>query len=89
MRASNDGFFLAEEDLRLRGSGELMGTKQSGLQQFKCADLAFHHPLLKTANDDAKLIIQTDPDLKTKRGEALRMLLYLLDYDVQVQYLKA
>ncbi len=88
MRESNDGFYLAEEDLRLRGGGEVLGTKQSGLPNFKIANLTEHFDLLKAANDDSKLIMQTDPDLQTTRGKALRTLLYLFEYDSQMKYLK-
>lgn len=89
MRESNDGFYLAEEDLRLRGGGEILGTKQSGLPDFKVASLYDHFDLLKAANDDARLIMHNDQSLKTRRGEALRVLLYLFGYDSQVKYLQA
>lgn len=89
MRQSDDGFYLAEEDLKLRGGGEVLGTRQSGLPEFKLADLSEHYELLKIANDDSKLIMQNDPDLQTERGQALRVLLYLFGYDVQAKYLKA
>ncbi len=89
MRDSDDGFVIAEADLRLRGAGELLGARQSGLQEFKIADLSMHHHLLLTATDDAKMILSLDPGLKTSRGEALRTLLYLFKKDAEVSTLKA
>jgi ATP-dependent DNA helicase RecG len=85
MRESNDGFYLAEEDLRLRGGGDLLGTRQSGMPEFKVADFYHHFDLLKAANDDARSIIANDPDLASPRGKALRTLLYLFGYDGQVK----
>ncbi len=84
MRESNDGFRLAEEDLRIRGGGDVLGTKQSGLPQFKVANLYEHYQLLKIAHDDARKIMEIDPFLQTERGKALKILLYLFGYDKQV-----
>ncbi len=89
MRNSNDGFFIAEEDLRLRGGGEMLGTKQSGFMDFRLANPYEHHDLLLAASDDAKLIFNQDPHFTTERGKALRVLLYLFEYDKQLQYAKA
>ncbi len=88
MRETDDGFVIAEEDLRLRGAGELLGTRQSGMPEFKIADLAVHGELLATARDDARLILSRDPDLKSERGDALRVLLYLFERDEAVRYLR-
>ncbi len=87
MRETDDGFRIAEEDLRLRGGGEVLGTRQSGLPDFRLADLAVHGALLAVARDDARLILARDPTLKTPRGEALRRLLYLFERDRAVGFL--
>jgi ATP-dependent DNA helicase RecG len=89
IRESDDGFRIAEEDLRLRGAGEVLGTRQSGLPEFRIAELGAHGDLLATARDDAKLILERDPTLKTERGEALRHLLYLFERDSAIQYLQS
>jgi ATP-dependent DNA helicase RecG len=89
LRDTNDGFIIAEEDLRLRGPGELLGTRQSGLPEFRLASLAAHAELLAAARDDARLIIGRDPLLETARGEALRVLLYLFEREDAVRYLRA
>jgi ATP-dependent DNA helicase RecG len=89
IRETEDGFRIAEEDLLLRGSGDLLGTKQSGAPDFRLADLEFHADLLQTARDDAKLILSRDPDLSGPRAEALRTLLYLFERDAAVKYLRS
>jgi ATP-dependent DNA helicase RecG len=75
--------------LRLRGAGEVLGTQQSGLPEFRMADLAQHAELLSAARDDAQLILGRDADLKTPRGEALRVLLYLFERDEAIRLLSA
>src|SRR5262245_37452707 len=89
MRETEDGFRIAEEDLRLRGAGELLGTRQSGLPDMRLADLALHGELLAAARDDARLVIDRDPDLQSERGAALRALLYLFRRDDAVRTLRA
>jgi ATP-dependent DNA helicase RecG len=89
LRGTDDGFRIAEEDLRLRGAGELLGTRQSGLPEFRLADLAHHEALLATARDDARLVLERDPGLKSERGRALRVLLYLFERDAAVAYLRS
>jgi len=89
IRDSEDGFFIAEEDLRLRGGGEVLGTRQSGLPAFRVADLAAHGDLLALARDDAKLTVHQDPHLETERGQALRVLLYLFERDAAVRTLRS
>src|SRR5258706_7103434 len=88
MRSTNDGFVIAEEDLRLRGPGELLGTKQSGLPRVHFGDPSLHGELLAAARDDVRLIHQRDGGLKSARGEALRVLLYLFEQDEAVRYLR-
>ena len=87
MRESDDGFVIAEEDLRLRGAGEILGTRQSGLPTFHLADIAFHQDLMAMARDDARMIMETDPKLASERGAALRVLLYLFERDAAIGYL--
>ena len=89
MRQTNDGFRIAEEDLRLRGAGELLGTRQSGMPEFRLADLAAHAELLAAARDDAGLILARDADLTSARGRALRTLLYLFEREAAEKYLRS
>ncbi len=89
LRETNDGFVIAEEDLRLRGAGDMLGTRQTGMPDFVLADLAHHLPLLRIAHDDAKLVLHRDPDLLETRGKALRLLLALFEYDAAIAQLKS
>jgi ATP-dependent DNA helicase RecG len=89
LRETEDGFRIAEEDLQLRGAGELLGTRQSGLPTFRLADLAKHGELLAAARDDARLILERDPELESTRGQALRTLLYLFERDAAVRNLRS
>jgi ATP-dependent DNA helicase RecG len=89
LRRTDDGFLIAEEDLRLRGAGEVLGTRQSGLPILRLADLAAHAELIAIAHDDARLVLDRDPHLESPRGQALRTLLYLFRRDEAVQYLRA
>ena len=89
MRETDDGFRIAEEDLKLRGAGELLGTRQSGLPEFRLADLSVHDDLLAAARDDAALILNRDRDLAGERGQALRTLLYLFERDAAVRNLRS
>ena len=88
MRETQDGFVLAEEDLRLRGGGELLGTRQSGDTPFRVASLEQITRLLPVAHDDARLLIDRDGGLASPRGEAARLLLYLFERDWGVQLLR-
>ncbi|MES2984770.1 MAG: ATP-dependent DNA helicase RecG [Pseudomonadota bacterium] len=89
LRETNDGFVIAEEDLRLRGAGDMLGLRQTGMPDFVMADLEHHLPLLRIAHDDAKLVLTRDPDLLDTRGQALRMLLMLFEYDAAMVQLKS
>ena len=87
MRETEDGFRIAEEDLRLRGEGEVLGARQSGLPGLKIANLEYDKDLLATARDDARFIIERDMELKSDRGKALQQLLYLFDRDQAIRLL--
>jgi ATP-dependent DNA helicase RecG len=89
MRETEDGFRIAEEDLRLRGEGDVLGTRQSGMPGFRVARIETHAPLLQAARDDAALILARDPQLTSARGEALRVLLYLFERDEAIRLLRA
>jgi ATP-dependent DNA helicase RecG len=89
LRESEDGFRIAEEDLRLRGEGDVLGTRQSGMPGFRLARLEHHAPLLETARQEARLVIETDPHLAGPRGAALRDLLYLFGRDEAIRLVKA
>ncbi|HUZ31550.1 MAG TPA: ATP-dependent DNA helicase RecG [Xanthobacteraceae bacterium] len=89
LRETDDGFRIAEEDLRLRGEGDLLGTRQSGLPGFRLARLEVHGKLLNAAREDAKLMLNRDPKLNTPRGAALRQLLYLFARDEAIRLLGA
>ena len=88
LRSTDDGFVIAEQDLKLRGAGEVLGTKQSGVPGFKLANLEHHADLLPIARDDARLICERDIELASERGQALRTLLYLFEQDAAVRYAK-
>ncbi|HKR16368.1 ATP-dependent DNA helicase RecG [Rhizorhapis sp.] len=89
MRETNDGFRIAEEDLRLRGAGEILGTRQSGEAQFRLATPEQIDALVSTARDDARLLVDRDGGLGSVRGEAARICLYLFERDVAVGLLRS
>jgi ATP-dependent DNA helicase RecG len=89
MRDTEDGFRIAEEDLRLRGEGEVLGSRQSGTPGFRLAVIELHAELLAAARDDAQLIHGRDPELQGERGAALRDLLYLFERDAAIRLLRA
>ncbi len=89
MRDTEDGFRIAEEDLKLRGEGELLGTRQSGTPGFRIASLEAHADLLEIARKDAAYIIERDPELTGERGMAVRTLLYLFRRDEAIRFLRA
>jgi ATP-dependent DNA helicase RecG len=89
LRDTDDGFRIAEEDLRLRGEGDVLGTRQSGMPGFRLARLEVHGQLLRAAREDAMLILNRDPALRSPRGTALRHLLYLFARDEAIRLLGA
>ena len=89
MRETEDGFRIAEEDLRLRGEGDVLGTRQSGMPGFRVARIELHRDLIEAARDDAALVLSRDPTLTTPRGDALRHLLYLFERDEAIRLIRA
>ncbi len=89
LRETEDGFRIAEEDLRLRGEGDVLGTRQSGMPGFHVARIEVHGRLLAPARDDASLALSRDPDLTSPRGAALRNLLYLFERDEAVRLIRS
>ena len=89
MRETNDGFIISEKDLKLRGAGEVLGTKQSGGQMFKVLDINIHENLIKIANKEAKLIINKNPTLSGETGDNLKILLYLFDQDKAIKLINS
>jgi ATP-dependent DNA helicase RecG len=89
MRETNDGFRIAEEDLRLRGAGEILGTRQSGEARFRLATPEQIQALAETARDDARLLVDRDGGLEGERGKAARVLLYLMERDAAVGLLRS
>ena len=89
LRESEDGFRLAEEDLAMRGAGDVIGTAQSGLPQFRIADLERQGALMARARRDAQALLERDPGLESPRGEAVRMLLWLMEQDRAIALIQA
>jgi ATP-dependent DNA helicase RecG len=89
LRETEDGFRIAEEDLKLRGEGDVLGTRQSGMPGFRLARIEAHRALIEAARDDAALVLSRDPALETPRGQALRHLLYLFERDEAVRLIRA
>ena len=85
LRDSEDGFRIAEEDLALRGAGDLIGTAQSGLPRFRIADLERQAGLMDLAQSDARALLAADPELNSPRGQAARVLLWLLERDQAIR----
>lgn len=87
LRDTEDGFRIAEEDLAMRGAGDLIGTAQSGLPRFRVADLERQGALMAIAQTDARRLLADDPALQSPRGKAARMLLWLLEQDRAIRLL--
>lgn len=89
LRDTDDGFLIADEDFRLRGGGDALGTRQAGLPGYKLADAVEHEPLLHMANRDAAVLLSRDPKLETPRGQAIRVLLRLFERTAAMRTLAA
>jgi ATP-dependent DNA helicase RecG len=89
MRATEDGFLIAEKDLELRGGGEVLGARQSGAPEFRVAEVPGFGELLAAARDDATMLLQRDPKLSGPRGATIRALLYLFECDEAVRLFHA
>ena len=87
VRDTEDGFRISEEDLAMRGAGDLIGTAQSGLPRFRVADMERQAGLMAIAQTDARRLLADDPGLQTPRGKAVRNLLWLLDQDRAIRLL--
>ncbi len=85
LRESNDGFYLSEVDLKMRGAGDVLGTAQSGLPRFRVADIEGQAGLMRIAQTDARKLLSDDPTLKSERGQAARVLLWLLRRDQAIR----
>ena len=89
MSDTEDGFLIAEKDLELRGGGEVLGARQSGMPEFRVADVPSFEELLAAARDDARLVLRATRCCRRPRGEALRTLLYLFECDEAVRLFRA
>ncbi|UZD91949.1 ATP-dependent DNA helicase RecG [Cognatishimia activa] len=85
MRDTNDGFRISETDLEMRGAGDLIGTAQSGLPRFRIADMESQAALMAVAQSDARKLLNDDPDLTSERGQAARVLLWLMEQDQAIR----
>jgi len=89
IRETEDGFRIADEDLAMRGAGDVIGTAQSGLPRFRIADIERQAGLMMTAQSDARKLLAEDPDLTSPRGEAARTLLWLLEKEKAIRLISA
>ena len=89
MCETDDGFLIAEKDLELRGGGEVLGARQCGMPEFRVADVPGFQDLLAAARDDAQMVLNSDPNLSSPRGRALRFALYLFECDEAVRLFRA
>ncbi|WP_299359972.1 ATP-dependent DNA helicase RecG [uncultured Paracoccus sp.] len=89
LRDTEDGFRIAEEDLAMRGAGDVLGTAQSGLPRFRIADLERQAALLALARQDARALLERDPQLQSARGQAIRSLLWFMEQDKAIRLMGA
>lgn len=85
LRESEDGFRIAEVDLEMRGAGDLIGTAQSGVPRFRIANMESQAALMAVAQSDARKLLNDDPDLTSPRGQAARVLLWLMEQDQAIR----
>ena len=85
LRKTEDGFQISETDLQMRGAGDLIGTAQSGLPRFRVADLESQTALMNVAQSDARKLLHDDPELTSPRGQAARVLLWLMEQDQAIR----
>ena len=85
LRETEDGFRISETDLQMRGAGDLIGTAQSGLPKFRIADLERQAGLMAVAQSDARALLGADPKLSSERGQAARVLLWLMKQDQAIR----
>ena len=88
MRDTDDGFRISDEDLAIRGAGDVIGTAQSGLPRFRMADLERQAGLMQTAQSDARKLMADDPELASPRGQAARILLWLMEQDKAIRLMR-
>ena len=88
MRDTEDGFRISDEDLAMRGAGDVIGTAQSGLPRFRLADLERQAALMQIAQTDARKLLSDDPGLQTPRGQAARVLLWLMEQDKAIRLMR-
>jgi ATP-dependent DNA helicase RecG len=88
MRDTEDGFRISEEDLAMRGAGDVIGTAQSGIPRFRIADLERQASLMAVAQSDARKLLTDDPELRSPRGEAARILLWLMEQEKAIRLIQ-
>ncbi|TJZ89735.1 ATP-dependent DNA helicase RecG [Paracoccus gahaiensis] len=88
LRDTEDGFRIAEVDLEMRGAGDVIGTAQSGLPRFRIADLEHQSGLMAVARQDARALLDRDPGLVSPRGQALRLLMWLMQQDQAIRLIQ-
>mgnify|MGYP003678530786 FL=1 len=89
MKQTDDGFVIAEEDWKLRGAGDPLGVRQSGLPEYRLVDIEAHLDLIPLANEAAKKAVYEDPDFKGRYAEARRILLYLFEQDEGIRLIES